>query len=365
MPNIMKLSIPDYIADLTPYVPGKPVEEVEREYGIRRSVKLASNENPLGPSPKAVAAIGQALDRLNRYPDGGAYELVGRLAAKLGLERQNIILGNGSDEIIGMLTRAFLRPGDEALLHRPAFLMYEILARSCGAVIRHVPLRGMEIDLQAMAEAITPRTRLVFITNPNNPTGAIISAQAFERFWQRVPPHVVVVLDEAYIEFVRDRACAVGVDFFSEDRPLVALRTFSKAYGLAGLRIGYGIMPAALSDLLQRIRQPFNTNSLAQIGALAALEDIDFLKNTVQTVHGGMDYLQSRLADMGVRCFASQANFFLVDVGRDADRVFEDLMKQGVIVRSMTSYGFAKCIRVNVGRPEENDRLLEALQRVL
>jgi len=362
---MVKLQVPEYILSLEPYKPGKPLEELEREYGITDSIKLASNENPLGPSPLAVKAIRDSLGKINRYPDGSGHDLVEKIAGALGVEGRCIVPGAGSDEIIGMLTRAFLGPGTEAIIPKPTFLMYEICVVGNGATPVFIPLNSLTMDLDAMREAVTDRTRMVFICNPNNPTGTVVHRPAFEHFLDGLPDHVVVVLDEAYFEFVRDPNGFSGIEYLDSTRPVVVLRTFSKAYGLAGLRIGYGVMPAAVADVLHRVRQPFNAGSLAQIGAVAALADDSFLKKTVTLVHQGLDFLYEELDRLGVRYFPTQANFFLIDVDRDADQVFADMLRQGVIVRSMASYGYPRYIRINVGLPEENARFLDALKRVL
>jgi histidinol-phosphate aminotransferase len=361
----MKLLVTDAIRSIKPYVPGKPIEELEREYGISNSIKLASNENPLGPSPMAVEAILKNLGRLNRYPDGSGHVLVRKLAEKFGVSSENVVIGNGSDDIISMLTQTFLNPGDEAILPKPSFLMYEIAVKTADAVPVAVPLKSLSIDLAGMRNLISARTRMIFLCNPNNPTGTIISADDLDDFLIRIPEHIVVVVDEAYIEFARDPRCLSAVRYVSNDRPVVALRTFSKAYGLAGIRVGYGIMAGETAGLLNRIRQPFNVNSLAQAGAAAALDDHAFFEKTVKLIHDGVDYLQSGLDKLGIPYFPTEANFFLVDVERKADAVFEDLLRMGVIVRSMTSYGYPNFIRVNAGLPEENDRLLDALRAVL
>ncbi|GBC59522.1 histidinol-phosphate transaminase [Desulfonema ishimotonii] len=325
----MNLSVPDYIAAIKPYVPGKPLEELEREYGITDSVKLASNENPLGPSPMAVAAIREAINTLHRYPDGSAFHLVRKLAAHLGVLPENIVLGNGSDEIIGMLAQVFLRPGDEVIIPRPSFLMYDISVQCTGATGVYLPLRDLGIDPEDIRQAITPRTRMIFICNPNNPTGTIITQEAFDRLLNDIPPGIIVVVDEAYIEFVRDARCLHSTGCAVSDRPVVTLRTFSKAYGLAGLRVGYGITTAEIANLLNRVRMPFNTSIPAQAGACAALEDTAFLEKTIRTVHEGIDFLYAALDDMGVRYFPTQSNFFLIDVKRDAGEVFEHMLREG------------------------------------
>jgi len=361
---MFRLLVPNHIQSIDPYVTGKPLEEVEREYGITDSIKLASNENPLGPSPKAMAAIENALSKLNRYPDGAAHELTRQLSRHLDVLPESLILGNGSDELIGLLCLALLQPGDEAIIPRPSFLMYEIAVRATGATPVFIPLRDMTIDLEGILGRVTPETRMVFICNPNNPTGTILKEGGFRRFLDELPPSVAVVIDEAYAEFVRDASYAQGLAFLPEYRNLAVLRTFSKAYGLAGLRIGYGVMAPELTELLHRIRPPFNASSLAQAGALAALSDQEFLQKTVTLVHNGLDDLYAALQARNVRYIPSQANFFLIDVGQNADAIFEKMLRLGVIVRSMTSYGYPEFIRINAGLPEENQRFLEALDTV-
>lgn len=362
----MKLFVPDNILSLKPYVPGKPIEELEREYGIDGSIKLASNENPLGPSPMAVAAIQKAMVTLNRYPDGSGHDLVLRISEHFGVSPDNIILGNGSDEIIGMLACTLVRQGDEVILPQPSFLMYEIMVRFADATPVFVPLTGLAVDLKKMQAAITTKTRMIFLCNPNNPTGTAIFQKDFEDFLNNIPSEVIVVVDEAYFEFVRDQSkYASGIEYLDESRPLVTLRTFSKVYGLAGLRIGYGIMPAVIADLLNRIRQPFNASTLAQAGAGAALDDQEFLEKTLTLTHKGLDFLYNALDRLKINYFPTQANFFLIDVEKDADEVFESMLKHGVIVRSMASYGYPNYIRINVGLEKENARFIEVLEKIL
>ena len=361
----MKLSVPANILSIKPYSPGKPIEALEREYGMKNPVKLASNENPLGPSPMALKAIRGALKSVNRYPDGSGHDLIQALSKKLDVSSENIILGNGSDEIIGMLATALLSPGDEVILPQPSFLMYDIMIRSVGASPTYVPLKKLTIDLDRLKAPMTSRTRMVFVNNPNNPTGTIVSKKDFERFLETIPPGVIVIVDEAYIEFVQDKNCALALDYFGDDRLLVILRTFSKAYGLAGLRIGYGVMPEEITSLLNRIRPPFNTNSLAQLGARAALNDSTFLKKTIRLVHKEIQFMFDALDHLGIRCFPTQTNFFLIDLKKNADEVFELLLRQGIITRSMKSYGYPHYLRVNVGLREENIRFVRALGNVL
>ena len=361
----MKLAVPDYILSIKPYAPGKPLDELEREYGISDSIKLASNENPLGPSPRAVEAMRHAIPELHRYPDGSGHELIEKISRKLRVSPTNIVLGNGSDEVIGMLTRALLRPGDEAIIPQPSFLMYEIMVRSCGAQPVFVPLESLCIDLDGIKDKITPQTRMVFICNPNTPTGTILSENRLGRFLKNIPVDVLIVVDEAYFEFVRDQDFASSINYLDSGRAVVTLRTFSKAYGLAGLRIGYGVMPEAVSGVLNRIRQPFNANTLAQVAARAALEDEAFLAETKRVVHEGLDFLYNSLDELGIKYFTTQSNFFLIDIKKDADDVFKRLLREGVIVRPMISYGYPEFIRINVGLYEENVRFIKAIKKVL
>ena len=361
----MTIRVPDNILAIKPYVPGKPIEELERELGISRSIKLASNENPLGPSPMAVAAVAEALANLHRYPDGAGHAFLADLAHHLGCPVETIVMGNGSDDIIALLAAVLLRPGERAVMPRPSFLMYEIAVRSVGAEPAFVPLKDLAVDLEGLGRAVDDKTRLVFVCNPNNPTGTVISGEDFDRFLSVLPEDIVVVVDEAYIEFVRDPACLQSIGYREKGPAVVTLRTFSKLYGLAGLRVGYGVMPADLAGYLNRVRQPFNVNSLAQAAARAALRDRAFVERTLAVVHEGLAYLFEALTAMGVRVFPTQSNFFLVDVAGDAEAVFQAMLRQGVIVRSMKGYGYPRYIRVTVGTPEENQRFVAALQTVL
>lgn len=364
--NPMKPFAPGHIADIIPYPPGKPLEELEREYGIANSIKLASNENPLGPSPKAVAAIREALGNLHRYPDGSGYYLRRRLSEKFAVPFDGIVLGDGSNEIIELVTRSFLIPGDEVIVPAPSFLLYEIAVRTMGARAVPVPLKDCSIDLDAMVEAVTPRTRIVFVNNPNNPTGTVVSKQAFELFLTKIPKETIVMLDEAYVEFVRDSDIPHGFDYVDLDGPfVVVLRTFSKIYGLAGLRIGYGAMAASVADYLNRVRQPFNTGALSQVAALAALDDDEFVQSTRNVVWEGLRYLYGEVERMGLEYHPSQANFFLIEVPGNARTVFEAMLRQGVIIRAMNSYGMENVIRINAGLPEENERFVRSLRQVL
>ncbi|MGC8490668.1 MAG: histidinol-phosphate transaminase [Syntrophobacteraceae bacterium] len=365
--TIMKPSAPEHIARIIPYPPGKPIEELEREYGISGSIKLASNENPLGPSPKAVEAIISATSKLHRYPDGSGFYLRKKLAEKHGLPLDTILLGNGSNEIIELVIRALLTPGDEVIMASPSFLLYSLVARWMGGTPVSIPLSAdLGFDLEKMAGAVTAKTKVIFLTNPNNPTGGVIGKADFETFLSRVPPGVAVVLDEAYIEFNTDPDTPRGFDYIGGNWPsVIVLRTFSKAYGLAGLRIGFGAMDPEVASFLNRVRQPFNTGSLAQAAALAALEDEEFLQKTLHTTWSGLQFLYEEIEKMGLRYIPSQANFFLIEVPCEAKLVYEAMLRRGVIIRSMASYGMTRFIRISAGLPEENLRFIRTLGEVL
>lgn len=354
-----------YLRGLIPYAPGKPIEEVERELGITGSVKLASNENPLGPSPKAMQAVSLALAGMHRYPDGGGYRLRQALGRHWGISPDRVILGNGSNELLELVGRCFLMPGDEVVYAKQAFVVYEMVAQVTGAAKVAVPLRDLTHDLDAMRGAITPRTKLVFLANPNNPTGTAVPARALEGFLADVPSDVVVVLDEAYYEYLSQDLRPDALRFVHEGRRLLVLRTFSKIYGLAGLRIGYGIGPEPLIGLLNRARQPFNTNSLAQVAATAALEDAPHVAQSLAANERGRVQLLERCRVLGLRVVPSVANFLLVDVGRPGPAMADALLKHGVIVRPMAGSGFPTHLRISIGTEEENRRCMDALQAVL
>ena len=356
--------IPPWLASLVPYQPGKPIEEVEREHGVRDSIKLASNENPLGPSPRAVEALRGALADIHRYPDGGGFYLKQRLAAKLGVSADQIALGNGSNEILEFVARTFLRPGEDAVMSEQAFVVYASVVQAAAGIPRAVPLREFTHDLDAIADAVRKSTRLVFLGNPNNPTGTIYPRGAFERLLERLPKDVVVVADDAYAEYVTDPEYPRTLDYLRPDRLLITLRTFSKIYGLAGLRLGYGIGPAELVAALERVRQPFNVNVLAQVAALAALDDEEHVERSRRANREGMLFLEREFTRLGLDYVPSQANFVLVRVG-DGSEVYERLLRRAVIVRPMGGYEFPEHVRVTVGTAEENRRFVEALEGAL
>ena len=361
----MKFKISDHIATIKPYEAGKPIKELERDHQITHAVKLASNENSLGFSPRVDEAVAQHMKDMNRYPESLPHDLIHTLAEKFCVTPKNIVIGNGSDEIIALLAHGFLNPGDEALMPLPSFLMYEISVKTAKAVPVMVPLVDYSTNLEGLLDKISSKTRLIFITNPFNPTGSTITRDEFNRFSKQVPEDVIIVVDEAYIEFVRDDRVFNSLKTPLQDPRIVTLRTFSKAYGLAGFRVGYGIMDDDIAEILNRIRQPFNVNSLAQVAAVAALGDETFLNKSIQMAHDGLDAMSRAVTDLGLRCLPTQSNFMMIDLETDASRVFEQMLTSGVIVRSMHSYGFDTFIRVSVGTRQENTRFASALKKVL
>ncbi len=355
----------DHILGIAPYEPGKPIEELEREFAIKDAIKLASNENPLPPSERVQKAVAAALPHLNRYPDGTGFYLRDALARRHGLGPDDIVLGNGSNELIELLVRAFVRPGEEVVIPHPSFVVYPMIAQAVGGIRVVVTLREHRLDLEAMARAITPMTKMVFIANPNNPTGTIVTASEVEDFMARVPDRVIVVFDEAYIEFAQGPDFPDALGYLRQERRVAVLRTFSKAASLAGLRVGYAMAAPDCVALLNRIRAPFNVNTLAQVAALAALEDDAHILECLRMNEAGRAFLYDEFASLGLKYTPSRANFILVDVGRNAVDVYQRLLREGVIVRPMTSFGMESALRVTVGTPEENRRLMKALRKVL
>lgn len=357
-------ALPEYIRSLIPYEPGKPIEEVEREYGISNSTKLASNENPLGPSPKALAAIRAKLDQLHLYPDGDCFYLKGGLAKKLGVAPERLIFGNGSNEIIELAVRAFMRPGDHAVMARQAFVVYQLIVQAVGGKSIQVPLRDYTHDLDAIASAVTAQTKIVFLANPNNPTGTIFRRAEWERFLGGLPKDLLLIVDEAYFEYVEDGGYPDSLKYHSDDRAMLTLRTFSKLYGLAGLRIGYGVGPREIVAMLQRVRQPFNVNAPAQWAALAALDDGDHVQRSLAVNREGRKFLGGEFTRLGLAYVSSHGNFILVRVGQGQE-VFKQLLGLGVIVRPMGGYQFPEHIRVTVGTMDENRKFIDALEKVI
>lgn len=351
-----------WVAALQPYVPGKPIEELERELGIAGAVKLASNENPLGPSPKAVAAVREALAGMHRYPDGACFRLRARLAERLGLEPAQLVFGCGADEILELVAKSFLGPGDECVFAWPSFAMYPIVTKGMGATPVAVPLDAELVhDLDAMARAVTPCTRVVVVCNPNNPTGTSVGAAAFDRFAAALPDDVVLVVDEAYVDFARRPDFPDALGWVRRRPGTLVVRTFSKSVGLAGLRVGYGVGDRDLAGWLERARHPFNVNLLAEVGALAALDDDEHLARTLRVNAEGIDYLTRELRGLGIEVWPSEANFVLARPGPGA---YERLLREGVIVRPLAGFGMPEHVRITVGLPEENERLVKALRRI-
>ena len=357
---------PEYVRRIAPYVPGKPIDELAREYGLAEAsiIKLASNENPRGPSPRVRAAVATAAADITRYPDGNGFALKTALTAQLGVAREQIVLGNGSNDVLELAAQAFLRPGDHAVYAQHAFAVYPLAVQARGATGIEVPARAYGHDLDAMRAAITPRTRVVFIANPNNPTGTWLPSAEVKAFLGAVPRDVVVLLDEAYDEYLEAAQRSHSVTWLGEHANLIVSRTFSKAYGLAGLRIGYGLMDAAVAALLNAVRQPFNVNSLAQAAALAALADVEYVSESAALNRAGLRQLTAALEAMGVAYVPSHGNFLLIAVG-DATAVYERLLRQGVIVRPVANYGLPQHLRVTVGLEAENQRFLSALRSAL
>ncbi len=361
----MKRLMRKCIENITPYPPGKPIEELERELGIVGSIKLASNENPSGPSPKAIRAIKENLNNIHRYPDGSCYYLRQKLAKKFGLPMSKIIAGNGSNEIIKLVVHTVLSPDEEVILPLPTFLLYEKVVKSFEAKIVTVPLLNFSIDLPAILTAVSSRTKIIFISNPNNPTGQALNKEEISHFLNALPSDLIVVLDEAYIEFATDPNIASAIELLESYPLLVVLRTFSKAYGLAGLRIGYGFASEMIIDGMNLVRQPFNVNYLAQVGALAALDDDEFVEKTLTLTRDGLEFLYSQLDRIGLEYLPTQTNFFLIKTPLGAQETYQRMLRQGVIVRSMESFGLNDYIRINVGLPEENKRFIKTLEKIL
>ncbi len=359
------ISVADHIARLRPYVPGKPIEEVQRELGLTDVIKLASNENPLGPSPRALEALAAVAGGIALYPEGSAPALRRAVSQAMGMPEDTLIFGNGSDEVLHLLALTFLQPGDEIVQGDPSFAMYEIYATQCDATAVKVPLKNYTHDLDAMADAVTEKTRMVFIANPNNPTGTLVRRAAVERFLDQLPHSVLVVFDEAYDEYVSDSDKPDLRPFVWEGRNIVILHTFSKAYGLAGLRVGYGITRPEIAEVLNRVRSPFNVNLPAQAAAAAAIGDRDHVARTVALNAEGRNFFYQEFEKMGLDYVPSEGNFVLVQVCRDAREVFEALQRQGVIVRSAHGMGLPRHLRVTTGTMPQNQRFIAALKEVL
>ncbi len=359
------LLVPPYIESLQPYKPGKPIEEVQREYGLKRVVKLASNENPLGSSPLAMEALKRHMQDLQFYPNGG-YDLRKVLAEKFNLKIENVIVGSGSEGIMSNIIRAFLCDEDEVLTTEAAFIGFQVLARSRGVTYRTVPYKEWHYDLVALAEHINEHTKIIYLANPNNPTGTIFSKQEFDAFYQKVPERVLIILDEAYFEFAHDNPVYPDSMHYRYDN-VITLRTFSKIYGLAGVRIGYGFAHEELIGNLLKVKLPFEPSTLAQAAGIGALRDKEFLHRSLEVNSRGLDYLTTALEEMDVRVVPSEANFVMIvrETEDEVNFIFQELLKRGIIIRPLKAFGLPQCIRISIGTKEENALFLENFQDIL
>lgn len=347
---------------IQPYQGGKPIEEVQRELGIADIIKLASNENPLGPSPLAVQAIAESASQVHLYPDSNAYYLKKELAARIGISPDHLILGNGSNDVLQLVAEAYIAPGDEVIYAAGAFVVYSLVTKLCGATAVVVPMVNDTHDLIDMAGAITDKTKVIFIANPNNPTGTMVTAAETAGFIERVPDDVLVVFDEAYYEYVARSDYPQTLPYVLKGRNFVITRTFSKIYGLAGLRIGYGIAPPGLVETLNRIRQPFNCSLVGQAAARAALKDTDHVKESQRSNAAGKAFLYRAFNDMGLRYIETEGNFIMLYVEPSGAEITDALLKQGVIVRPMSGYGYPNAVRVTIGTQQENERFIRAVR---
>lgn len=364
MTDFLKLASPG-IRELQPYQPGKPVEELERELGLSNAIKLASNENPLGPSPRVKASIEAAMADIARYPDGSAFHLKNSLGDFLGVSTDRLTIGNGSNDVLELLARVYLNTGNESIVSQHSFVVYPLVTRAIGATLTVIPARNFAQDLDATLAAVSDKTRMVFIANPNNPTGSWVTRSDLVAFLDNVREDVLVMLDEAYFEYVDEPEYPDGMTLIDRYPNLIVTRTFSKAYGLAGLRVGYAVSHPDIADLMNRIRQPFNVNAMSLAAALVALEDQDHVKKSVQLNRQGLDYLTRTCDEMNLGYIPSVANFLTIDLGRDVMPIYEALLRQGVIVRPVGVYELPNHLRVTVGTPEENERFVEALRTVI
>ncbi|MDA0791442.1 MAG: histidinol-phosphate transaminase [Proteobacteria bacterium] len=364
MTDFIGMALPG-VRELQPYQPGKPIEELERELGLTGVVKLASNENPLGPSPLVIDALGSAMSELGRYPDGSAYVLKNRLSEFLGVSTACLTIGNGSNDVLELLARVYLSPAVESIVSQHSFVVYPLVTRAIGADLTVIPARDYGQDLEATLAAINERTRLVFIANPNNPTGTWVREPDLIAFLDQVPQHVLVVLDEAYYEYVEEKDYPDGIDLVSRYPNLIVTRTFSKAYGLAALRVGYSVSHPDIANLMNRVRQPFNVNAMSLVAAVTALDAQEHVDESVRVNRTGMALLTAACGELGIGYIPSVGNFLTIDLGRDATPIYEGLLRQGVIVRPIGVYGMPNHLRVTIGLPEENARFIDALKTVL
>ncbi len=354
-----------HLLKIETYKPGKPIEEVKRELGLRDVIKLASNENASAPSPNAIASIIAATRELNRYPDGGCFYLKNDLAARFGLKPSNFIIGNGSDEVITFAVRTFVKKNEEVIVARPTFLIYDTVSRVEDVKVKNVPLKDYRYDLTAMRKAVTKKTKIIFIANPDNPTGSYVTKREIDAFLSGLRKDIIVFFDEAYYEFAKDYSGYPDtLKYLKRKRNVIITRSFSKAYSLAGLRVGYGIASEELINVMNKVREPFNVNSLAQVAARAALKDPTFVERSKEFVSRGKEFLYNQLDSLKMEYIPSATNFILIKIGKDAPNIYKKLLNNGVIVRNMSSWGLTDCLRVTVGTMKENMRFINTLKRI-
>ena len=353
------------ILDLKPYIPGKPIEEVKRELGLEEVVKLASNETSVGPSPLAVEAIKKEIENIYLYPEGSSRLLREKLAHKLNLDKEMIIIGNGADNVIDLVGMAFINEGDEVITGEITFPAYETITKIMGGKLISVKLKNFRFDLEEIAQRINEKTKIVFLCNPNNPTGTIVDKEAVDRFTKQVPEDVTVVFDEAYYDYVEDENYPNSLSYVLEEKNVIVLRTFSKIAGIAGVRIGYGIAKKELIGYLMRVVNPFTTNRLAQVAALASLDDEEHRKKVLRSNQEGKKYLYKELKQLGLFYTASEANFLFIDLKEDTEVIFEKLLKKGVIIRPGKTWGCPNFIRVTIGTPYENEKFISTLKEIM
>ncbi len=362
--NLDKLIKPELLK-VKSYIPGKPIEEVKRELGLKEVTKLASNENAIGPSPKAIKAIAKDLDNIYQYPESNCFYLKQRLSKYLNVDSNQLIIGNGSDEIIVLVLRVFVKPSDKVIIADPTFLIYEIQSMVNGADLVKVPLKDFRHDIKQMKKAIDSNTKLVFIANPDNPTGTYLTNDEIDEFMQGLPDDLIVFFDEAYYEFAKDKEDYPDTLKFIDKKNVIITRTFSKSYGLAGLRVGYGITSNEIVSYMDKVREPFNVNRVAQVAATAALDDEEFLNRTLKFVHDGKLYLYKQFEKMGLEFIQSSTNFVLVNLKKDCDEISNKLLKKGIIIRNMKNWGLDNFIRITVGTKKQNKKFIKALSEIL
>ena len=353
------------IANIVPYEPGKPISEVQREYGLTDVIKLASNENPLGPSPKAIEAVREALTDSNRYPDGGCYYLKEKLSERLGVELSQLVIGNGSAEICELITEAFIGEGDEAVIGRQAFFKYRVAVQIMNGVVAWADMPDYTHDADELLSQITARTKLLFVANPNNPTGTLMNREQVDYLMDRLPERVIAVFDEAYYDYRDASIYPDTMSYLKDGRNIIILRTFSKSYGLAGLRIGYAITTAEIAAALNCVRETFNVNSIAQIAAAAALDDDEHLRDGIRLNEEGKRFYYDELKRIGLEYVQTEANFVLIKVPVPGRELFGELLKKGVVIRPVDGYGLPNHIRVSIGLPDENRKFIDALSDVI